>query len=142
MVYTAQVAKDRNDFITLIKSKKEVIVVDHNLLEQLTKEINEEMKVKKSGKRLKKIAPVMLVLWWNPIGWALSGVVLLGGVLGVNSSALKKYNLYSGKDVDNNEIITLLRKSRVDLKYDTIQYPEWIASIDYDHKNKKIKTKK
>ena len=83
----------------------------------------------------------MLALsWWNPLGWILSGVVLLSGIIGVSVNDLKKYKLFSGKDSDGKNIAILHIKS-VDLKYDKIIYPEWVASIDYEHTNKSIKTK-
>lgn len=139
--YYASLPTDRNDFIKFLESKKEVIVVNNKLLQEINKEINEQNRNKKASKFYTGAAPIMLALsWWNPIGWVLSGVVLLSGVIGVSANDLKKYKLYSGKDLQG-ENIAILHKKSIDLKYDKIIYPEWVASVDYEHVNKNIKTK-
>ena len=138
--YIPQIPSSRNGFIDMVNSKKEVILVPHELLMVLSKEINESISSGKSGKFFTKCVPVMLLTAWNPLGWILSGIVLLGGIVGISGNQLKGYKLYAGEDSDGNAIITLHHK-KVDLKYDTIKYPDWVKAINYDKANKKVKTK-
>lgn len=142
MSYIASVPGTRNGFINMIDSKKDVVLLNHELLEVISKEINENISTGKIGKAGKITGPIMLALsWWNPIGLLCSGVVMLSGIVAGWSNSLKKYNMFEGIDIHENGIVVLLKKS-INLKYDTIEYPDWVKSIDYTHQNKKINLNK
>lgn len=129
----------RNDFIDLVSKQTEAIVLNHELLEDLRKEINEQINSKKSGKFFKRISIPMALLSLNPLGWLLSGITFLCGVLSSASDDLKKYKLYAGCDASDSQIVVLLHKKKVDLSYDKIIYPSYVKIIDYKKSNKKIK---
>lgn len=142
MSYIASVPGTRNGFINMIDSKKDVVLVSHELLEAINEEINENVSTGKAGKVFKTAGPIMLaVSWWNPIGLICGGLVTLSGVVAGWSNSLKKYTMYEGVDINGNGIVVLLKKS-IDLKYDTIEYPAWVKNIDYKQKNKKINSLK
>ena len=139
--YTPCIPASRNDFIDMVNSKCEVILVNHELLKILSKEINDSIDGRRAGKLGTWCGPVMLALsWWNPIGLAMSGVVLLSGLVGISADKLRRYAIYGGEDNNGNTIIALHNKA-VSLKYDTIDYPEWVRFIDTQTPNKKVKRK-
>ena len=140
--YTAVPAATRNEFIEAITNQKEAIVINHQLLKELTEEMNANLSSKKQGGFFKKISvPMAILSWSNPIGWALSGIVFLCGVLSSVSYDLKKYVIYPGIDAGGLQIMVLHHKRKVDLKYDEIIYPSFVKSVDYTRKNKKVRTK-
>lgn len=128
----------RNDFINFISKDTEAIVLNHELLKDLRKEINEQINSKKSGKFFKRIS-IPMALSFNPLGWLLSGITFLCGALSSASDDLKKYKLYAGCDASDSQIVVLLHRKKVDLSYDKIIYPSYVKNIDYKKSNKKIK---
>lgn len=138
--YIPSVPLSRNEFIEMVNSKKDVILVNSDLLKILSKEINDSIDGRRAGKLGTRCGPVMLALsWWNPIGLVLSGVVLLSGLVGISADALRRYEIYSGENVAGEPIITLHYKT-VNLKYDTIKYPDWVKTINLNKANKKVKS--
>ena len=138
--YVAVCPVTRNEFIEAVTEKKEVIVVDHKLLKELTEEINANLSSKKAGGFFKKISlPMALLSWTNPVGWALSGIVFLCGIFTSAANDLKKYVIYPGTDTGGLSILVFHRKSKIDMKYDEVIYPSFVKSVDYTKKNKKVK---
>ena len=139
--YKAETPNSRNEFIKMIEQKVDVIVVDNTLLKKLAKEINENVSSGKTGKTMGTVGPLMILIsGWTLVGLVCGAVVTLCGALSISSDSLKKYKIYAGKDNDNEDIAVFLEKC-VDLKLDTIEYPDWVKSVDYKRKNKRISTK-
>lgn len=138
-IYDAAAPTSRNEFISFISAEKEAIVVDNSLLQELTKEINSTITEKKSGSFFKKAAVPMLLLSTNPVGWITSGIVLLAGTFLSASEDFKEYVIYAGVDSLDNEIIVFHHKKKVNLKYDTVNYPAFVKTINYKKANQKVK---
>ena len=136
--YHAAVPLNRNDFIDMVASKEAVIVVNNKILEGITKDVNDSLTSKKTGKYAALSIPLFL-LSTNPVGWICSGVVGLCGLLGKAGDDLKRYVAYNGVDTFNNQILVLHRKRAIDLKYDLVYYPDFVKTVDYKKKNKKVK---
>lgn len=141
--HIASCPSTRNDFINSITEQDAVIVVNHTLLQELTKEINSNIQAKKQGNFFKKASvPMAILSWSNPVGWVLSGIVLLSGILHSAGDEFKKYKIYAGIDTSHNQILVFHNKHKVDLKYDTLSYPSFVQNIDYKKTNKKVSTSK
>lgn len=136
--YNAKEPQNRNELIDMLKNKEDVIVLGNNLLEELAKEINENIKSGKKGRFFSKMALPIVLLSWNPVGWFLAGTELLFGTILKAGDSFKKYNIYQGNDVCLRQILTLHLKDSVDLKYDKVIYPDWVGKIEYK-KVKRIK---
>ena len=140
--YTATSPGTRNEFVDAIADGREAIVLNHKLLKELTDEINANLSSKKQGGFFKKVAvPMAILSLSNPIGWALSGITFLCGVLAGVSDDLKKYIIYPGVDVGGLQIMVLHRKHKIDMKYDEVIYPSFVKNVDYTKRNHKIRTK-
>lgn len=130
----------RNDFIDLVSKQTEAIVINHELLKELTKEINSQISAKKQGGFFKKISiPMAIISWTNPLGWLLSGITFLCGTLTSASDDLKKYVIYAGCDTSDNQIMVLHHKHKVDLKFDKVIYPAFVRSVNYKKANRKAR---
>ena len=130
----------RNDFINSISRQDAAIVINHELLKEITKEINSQISSKKQGKLFKGMAlPVAILSLTNPVGWILSGVTFLSGALLSASDDLKKYMTYAGVDTSDKQIVVFHHKSKVDLSHDTVIYPSYVRTVDYKKTNKKVK---
>lgn len=130
----------RNDFIDFVSKQSEAILIDHALLQELSKEINEQISAKKQGSFFKKVSvPMAIISWTNPLGWLLTGITYLCGAFSSASDDLKKYITYTGSDTSNHQIMVLHHKHKVDLKYDKVIYPSFVKSVDYKKANKRIK---
>lgn len=141
--YNAVSPSTRNDFIDSVSKQKEAIVINHELLEDLTKEINSQLSAKKQGGFFKKLAvPMAILSWTNPLGWLLSGITFLCGVFTGSSNELKKYVVYAGCDMSDNQIMVLHHKNKVDLSYDKVIYPSFVKNVDYKKTNRKVKAKR
>ena len=139
LVHQPGVPETRNDFIDMVRNKKEVILLKNSLIHKLEDDIKSSISDKESGKLLKKggvSAGILgILLSSHPVGWFVGGATAFGiGVYKKFSDSLRKYNIYTGKDKEGNDIYSLVRKTRVDFEYDTINYPDWVAAIE-----KKIK---
>ena len=133
--HTAKEPKTRNDFIEMIEKKEDVIVLNHELIEELEKEIAKNLKDRKHGKFFTKVAvPMAILSLSNPIGWLCSGIVFLSGKSIKSSDALKKYYVYSGYDMSLQKILIFHLKKTVDIKYDDVTYPNWVKDVDYKSK--------
>ena len=140
--YTAVAPATRNEFIESVSKQKEAIVINHELMRELTTEINSQLSAKKQGGFFKKIAiPMAILSWTNPIGWILSGITFLCGVFASVSDDLKKYVIYAGFDTSDNQIVVLHHKRKVDLSYDKVVYPSFVQNVDYKKTNRKVKAK-
>ena len=140
-MHTAYAPTSRNEFIEAIKEKKDVVVLNHVLLEEIRKEINESISSKKTGKFFKIMSVPMFLMSWNPLGWGLSGLVLLNGLISSAGNEFKGYSMYSGHDMCNKQILIFHKKSTVDLKYDKVSYPAWVNHVDSKKMKKKIHMK-
>ena len=137
--YDAKEPKNRNEFIDMIKNKEDVIVLHHNIIEELDKEINENIKYRKTGNFFSKLAlPMAILSWSNPLGWFLSGVVFLCGGLEKSSDYFNQYNIYNGYDICLRRVLTFHLKDTVDLKYDKVTSPRWDGKIEYKNMKRRI----
>ena len=140
--YTASEPSSRNDFIDLITKQDEVIVINNSLLKDLTKEVNANLSSKKQGSFFKKRAvPIAILSWTNPVGWIVSGITFLCGAFTSSTNDLKEYVIYSGYDVCEKPIVVFHHKNKVDLKYDTVNYPPFVKDVNYKKQTKRIKSK-
>lgn len=133
-VFEPGVPASRNEIIDMLKDKKETILLKNSIFTEIKNEINSNLKDKKIGKKLSKAGSGMGIIGFlfsqHPIGWLIIGCATLG--IGINqklSNDFRKYDMYTGKDKDDKEILLLVRNTRVDFKYDTINYPNWVGSI-------------
>ena len=88
-IYNAKEPQNRNDFIDMIKNKEDVIILNHNVIEELDNEIRlnqSKVKAKKSLKTAGTIGLLVLNLY-NPLTWIFGvGSILAGGLLKTISS--------------------------------------------------------
>ena len=136
--FTAEVPTNRNEFIDMVESRTTVIVVNNEILEDLTKDVNNSLINKKAGK-LGWLSIPMLFLSTNPVGWICSGIVGLCGLWAKASDDLKNYVAFNGIDTCNKPILVLHRKNTIDPKFDSVVYPDFVKAIDYKKTNQKVK---
>ena len=140
--YTAVAPNTRNEFIDSVATQKEAIVISHELLKELTEEINSQLSSRGGSKFFKRLAvPMAILSWSNPIGWICSGIVFLCGIFTGVSDHLKKYVIHSGYDVFDNQILVFIHKHKVNMSYDKILLPENVKSVDYKKEKKWINNK-
>lgn len=110
-------------FADCVKEGKAVIVLKNSLLGDLDKKLNES----KSNKGQKKIFKVLGKLYFvfglvDPVMWIFSiASFLMGGIL---KDKIKEYNVHSGVDVNDANIIVLIHQKDYDPKLDKIKYDE------------------
>lgn len=118
--YEAVIPATRNEFIDYIKGKSEVIVISHSLLEELDEELKKNQNKGKAKTALKTAGGIGLLVLnlYNPLTWVFGvGSILAGGLL---KNEIKEYNAHVGVDVHENDILLLIHKKKVNLKYDSI----------------------
>ena len=137
--YNAAVPANRNEFIDMVKEKRDAIVITHSLLIDLNEELDKTVKDQKKSKRLKMFGYGTLLFFnlWNPLTWIVGvGSILLGGKL---KDDIKNYVIYTGTDVYEKRILVLHSK-KIDLKYDKVEYdPMVVRRVSKEPAKGKIK---
>lgn len=142
--YECSVPESRNELIDMINGRKSVILLKNELICEIHKELNKEnKKANKRGGLLVKggIGAGIWALFFSthPLGWLVGGTVALtAGIIKNMRTILNNYETYKGKDCSGNDIYVMIY-SDVDLKLDTINYPELVQNIDYKKAVKKLK---
>ena len=120
--YIPKMPKNRNAFIDCIKEKTEVIVICNDMIDILSEEINKNIGKGKAKATLTTVGVAALLVFnlYNPLTWIFGlGSLATSGML---RNEVRKYNVHMGRDVNNKEIIVLIRKNKVNAKLDTIAY--------------------
>ena len=135
LVHQPGVPETRNDFIDMVRNKKEVILLTNSLIEDIRKDVNSNLKEEKNGNHITDIGlsagALGIIFASNPIGWIIGGGLLAAfGLSKADSNEFKRYDIYTGRDKEGKEILSFIRNTRVDFKYDTINYPDWVSIIE------------
>lgn len=137
--FRAKMPTTQEAFADCVKEGKAVIVLKNSLLAELDKELNES----KSNKETKKVTKVFGKIFFvfgivDPVMWIFSiASFLMGGIL---KDEIKKYNVYSGIDVNDANIIVLIHQKDYDPKLDIIKYDEtYVKSVSKKPLRGKIK---
>ncbi len=138
--HTPEMPNNRNEFIDCLKKQSEVIVIKHDLVNDLSKELNKSIGNQKGKTILQTagIATLLICNLYNPLTWIFGiGSLTTSGLLKNN---IKRYNVYLGRNVTHHEIIVLIHKSKVDLTLDTISYNKnYVLSVENKPYKKTIK---
>lgn len=119
--FRAKMAANKNALADYVKNGDTVIVLKHCLLVSMDKELNEVKGQKKAFKVLGKVYLVMGIM--DPLMWLGSvACFLFGGIL---KDEIKGYDVYNGQDVNNENIIVLIRKK------DNVSYDDTIIYDGY-----------
>lgn len=127
--YAPVIPTSRNEFVDYVQDSKEVIAVNHELLKSMDVELAENRTKGSVGTVLKTagVAGLLFCNILNPLTWILSlGSILVGGQL---KNEIKNYNAYAGLDTEDNYILLLVHKKKVDKKHDKIILSSFIKEV-------------
>lgn len=137
--FRAKMPKTQEAFADCVKERKTVIVMNHCLLVSMDKELDDSKSNKGAKKILKGMGKFSLLLGiFDPLMWVYSASCLLFG--GILKDTIKEYDVYSGLDINDENIIVLIRPKDYDPKLDTIKYDEsYVKSVSPKPLRGKIK---
>ena len=138
--FRAKMPTTQEAFADYVKDEKTVIVLSHSLLIQMDKELNENRLVRGAKKVNDGAAKVALLFGFiDPVAWVYSAVLYLNGGLLLRDK-ITGYDVYGGMDVNDENIIVLIRKENYDPKYGTIKYDKaYVKSVSEKPTKGKIK---
>lgn len=137
--FRAKMPKTKEAFADCVKEGKAVIVINHSLLVDMDKELNESQVNKGQKKVSKTLGKVLLVFGIvDPVMWIFSvAYFLIGGIL---KDKIKEYDVYSGLNMDDKNILILIHQKDCDPKIDTIKYDEtYVKSVSAKPLKGKVK---
>lgn len=137
--FRAKMPTTQEAFADCVKEEKAVIVINHTLIVSMDKELNDSKSNKGAKTVIKGLGKFGLLLGFlDPFMWVYSaGCFLFGGIL---KDKIKGYDVYSGMDVNDENIIVLIHQKDCDPKLDTVKYDEaYVKSVSTKPLRGKIK---
>lgn len=104
--FRAKMAANKSVLVDYVKNGDTVIVLKHCLLVSMDKELNEVKWQKKAFNALGKFGVFAGI--FDPLMWIYAACCFLFG--GILKDEIKGYDVYNGQDVNNENIIVLIRK--------------------------------
>ena len=126
-------------FSDCVKDGKTVIVMNHSLIVSMDKELNDSKSNKGAKKAFTMLGKFGVIAGiFDPLMWIYAAVCFLFG--GTLKDKIKGYDVHSGLDVNDENIIVLIHQKDYDPKLDTIKYDEaYVKSVSKKPLRGKIK---
>jgi len=127
--FRAKIPTTQEAFADCVKEGKAVIVINHSLVVSMNRELNDSKSNKGAKKVLKLLGKFGVIAGiFDPIMWLYSVVCFLFG--GILKDKIKEYDIYSGLDINDENIIILIKKKDYDPKLDIIKYDDaYVKSV-------------